>query len=109
MTDGNDSASQEQTVPSSVGSSKQKCTASNLEKLLKSQDYKCAYTGVELAPETCEIDHFHPISKGGGHDMSNLRWVLNEVNRMKGTLDFQRFHHLCSLVAAKPIENQPSV
>jgi ribosomal protein S27E len=48
--------------------------------------------------ESC-TDHIIPKSKGGTHDLSNLRWALKLENRAKGNLSDKEFISLCSDVS----------
>jgi len=61
-------------------------TAPELMRLLKAQDYRCALTGEKLTPNTAELDHKTPKSKGGKDVVENLQWLDRDVNRMKGKL-----------------------
>lgn len=49
--------------------------------LLISQRGRCALSGVKLTPSNVSVDHIVPCSKGGGHELSNLRLVTNQVNK----------------------------
>lgn len=73
-------------------------TAKELMKLLKSQDYRCALTGEKLTPNTAELDHKIPKSKGGSDSIDNLQWIDREVNRMKGRLSDDEFIAICKRV-----------
>lgn len=53
---------------------------------LVAQQYRCAYTGVELVlAVNASLDHIQPISKYPHlkQDSSNVEWVCKEVNEMK--------------------------
>ena len=43
----------------------------------------CRYCGERLTPDTATLDHFIPQSKGGGHDMDNLRSSCLMCNSIK--------------------------
>ncbi len=77
---------------------KEKAKSSDLMDLIKSQDFKCALTGVELTPDTASLDHRLPRKHGGSDAVGNLQWILDDVNRMKGSLTQQEFIRLCGLV-----------
>jgi hypothetical protein len=66
---------------------------------LEQQDYRCALTGWELTPETAQIDHKDPVSKGGKTEISNLQWLHEKINRMKGTMPLNEFLRVCKLIA----------
>jgi 5-methylcytosine-specific restriction endonuclease McrA len=42
----------------------------------------CALCGGEEGP--FEVDHIHPRSKGGGHEIANLQVLCRTCNRRKG-------------------------
>ena len=73
-------------------------TQKHLMELIKSQQYRCALSGVELTPEIATLDHVVPVSKGGQHDPENVMWVHSEINRMKGNLSVEEFKALCQKV-----------
>lgn len=52
----------------------------NREAALRRDDYTCQTCG---APAT-EADHILPVSKGGGHDLTNLRASCLPCNRRRG-------------------------
>ena len=60
-------------------------TNDDFRNLWTAQGGKCALTGWEL-DDTAQIDHIVPIARGGGHDLSNLRWVCPVANRAKREL-----------------------
>lgn len=73
--------------------------AVDLTRLLEMQDYKCALTGVRLEADQAELDHKIPLSRGGSNAISNLQWILKEVNRAKGTMDNEEFIAMCQKVS----------
>lgn len=59
-------------------------TPDELLALWHSQGGKCAITGVELIPgETAQLDHIHPIARGGSPKIENLRYLHELVNKLK--------------------------
>jgi len=50
--------------------------------ILERDGYRCAYCGASDGPLEC--DHILPVSKGGGHDPSNLIAACFDCNRSKG-------------------------
>jgi 5-methylcytosine-specific restriction endonuclease McrA len=76
----------------------ERATASDLMELLKKQNYKCALTGVSLTPKNANLDHIFPRSQGGSDLPSNLQWILDDINKMKGSLDQNTFVELCGMV-----------
>jgi hypothetical protein len=77
---------------------KDKARSGDLMRLIESQNFKCALTGVELTTETANLDHRVPRKNGGSDSISNLQWILEDVNRMKGSLTQGEFIRLCGLV-----------
>ena len=65
--------------------------------LLKKQNGRCALTGEKLNPKDVSIDHIIPlksIKDKKKKDYGKFWLVKMEVNRMKGSLDLDRFHEL---------------
>ena len=56
-------------------------TAEALIQKLLAQEYKCAITGEHLYKY--HIDHIIPLNKGGKHTISNIQFVLPEINMSK--------------------------
>lgn len=50
---------------------------------LLAREYKCAHPGCECAT-ALEIDHVVPVARGGGSEISNLRWLCRHHNASKG-------------------------
>lgn len=72
-----------------------------IKKLLESQNYKCAYTGIPLVlGVNASIDHIKSIKHNPNlkHDPNNICWADIEINRMKREHSEERFIELCSLV-----------
>lgn len=71
---------------------------SDLWKLWECQAGCCAFTGIPLNPvgqdeTSVALDHITPLSCGGLHEISNLRFVAHRVNQMKGSMspvEFER-------------------
>ncbi|MCD0459152.1 HNH endonuclease [Roseiconus lacunae] len=74
-------------------------TSKQLFDLLNEQQFRCALTGEKLKPSTVEADHIIPLEKGGQNCIENIQLVLGEINRMKSTMDQDRFVELCTKVA----------
>ncbi len=70
--------------------------------ILKVQDYKCAYSGIELIPgiNAC-LDHKTPRTRGGSHDLKNIHWVTKDINRVKGTMTHEEFVELARFIVQK--------
>ena len=65
--------------------------------LLKKQNGRCALTGEKLNPKDVSIDHVIPlksIKENKNKDYGKFWLVKMEVNRMKGSLDLDKFLNL---------------
>ena len=59
----------------------------------------CYLTGRKInlkKPETYQLDHIIPTSKGGTNDLSNLGICLKEANQAKGDLTIKQLRKLCA-------------
>jgi hypothetical protein len=68
-------------------------------KKLKDNHFKCALSGIDLAPDDFCLDHIQPFADGGTNHVSNLQCVHPLINKMKGTMSSQQFIELCKAVA----------
>ena len=59
-------------------------TAFQWLEILKLHDNSCALCGGNCSRFTLEIDHIIPLSKGGTHELPNLRPLCNPCNVSKG-------------------------
>jgi hypothetical protein len=59
----------------------------------------CAVSGLRLTPENVSVDHTIPVTKGGTHELRNLRLVVWDVNCAMNSLDDNRFIKLCVQIA----------
>lgn len=78
---------------------KEPITQGKLLRLAESQNFRCAYTGEELTPQTASLDHKVPLSQGGEHTIDNLHLVRQDVNRAKGAMDDADFIQMCLDIA----------
>jgi CRISPR/Cas system Type II protein with McrA/HNH and RuvC-like nuclease domain len=69
--------------------------ASEIHEKLRQQNFRCAYSGTELTPETASLDHILPVSKGGDHNINNISIVHAKVNIAKGSMTLEEFIQLC--------------
>ena len=74
-------------------------TAARLMKQLHDNEYRCALSGVELTPSISSLDHSIPLSKGGQHVMSNVKFVHPIINTMKGQMTDEEFIGWCRKVS----------
>lgn len=85
---------------SQTPTSNETATVTKLMEQLERQDYRCALSGVQLTPDRkTQLDHCVPVADGGTHDISNLQWVDENVNRAKGTMAQDEFIQMCRRVA----------
>lgn len=75
-------------------------TASDLEALWETQGGLCALTGIPMDIRDADIDHILPRSRGGGSELSNLRWVSRIANKSKGNMTDDELLSFCQSVAA---------
>ncbi|MHB8590786.1 MAG: HNH endonuclease [Vulcanimicrobiaceae bacterium] len=68
-----------------------------LKALWERQGGRCAITGVALTADNVELDHVVPRSRGGTHDASNLRWVVDRFNWLKRDALDSELEDLCTL------------
>lgn len=74
--------------------------ASDLKALLERQGFKCAYTGLDLTPESASLDHVIPLGRGGSHAVENLAIVRHDVNLAKRTMTYDEFVSMCREVVS---------
>ncbi len=84
------------------------------EYLLTKWQHQCAYCGAKNIP--LEIEHIHPLSKGGSNRVSNLTIACHQCNQKKGSQPVEKFLKkkpevlLKLLVQAKaPLKNAAAV
>jgi len=75
-------------------------TSSELMRLIKRQEYRCALSGEKLTPNTAELDHIIPRCRGGSDTIDNLQWLDKNVNRMKGRMTVEEFVAVCKRVVS---------
>lgn len=62
---------------------------------LKRNDFKCFYCGDSIHSRTWHLDHYNPISLGGGNVSENLVSSCKICNTMKGALRPKQFKKKC--------------
>jgi hypothetical protein len=74
-------------------------TIEELDDKLKSQEYKCKLTGLELSTNykdlTASVDR---IDSSKGYSIDNVQWVHKDINMMKNDYDEDYFIKMCGLV-----------
>jgi hypothetical protein len=85
---------------SSLGSVAKRANRTEIAKLVESQEYRCALSGMELDPATAQLDHKYPVTLGGDHSIGNLQVVNKEINRAKGAMTNEDFIGMCRRVTA---------
>ena len=70
-----------------------------IKDLLKIQNYKCALSGDKISfDDGIELDHILPTTRGGNNDLSNVRWVTKQANRLKQNLTDIELKELCKKI-----------
>jgi len=62
---------------------------------------RCYLTGKLInlnKPDTYNLDHIIPVSRGGTNELDNLQITCVEANSAKGNLTLKEFHSLCRRV-----------
>lgn len=68
----------------------------DLKMLIKKQGYKCALTGDNISFEAdIDLDHIIPTTRNGKNELSNVRWVTRQSNRLKHNLTDSELIELC--------------
>ena len=67
----------------------------DLWKIAKHQRLICPLTGRKLNASNMSLDHIIPLSKGGTHDIVNLRFVHIDANYAKRNLTDLAFINMC--------------
>lgn len=80
-------------------------TTANVLRLLECQQYRCALTGRQLAPDTASLDHVVPVRCGGEHVVENAQVLHKDVNRAKTTMTSEEFIQLCHEVVEHTSSN----
>lgn len=74
-------------------------TIEQLLELVKSQGFRCPYSGDLLMPDrTTWLDHKKPLSKGGTNAIENLEWTSARWNRSKSDDTKEEFIAWCRRV-----------
>ncbi len=72
------------TIPKEEKPKRQPIKPSIRFQVLKRDDYRCQMCGATAQDGAkLEIDHIHPVSKGGGNDLSNLQVLCRDCNAGK--------------------------
>lgn len=74
--------------------------AGELRHLLEEQNYRCAYSGRSLTPESATVDHRVPLSRGGSNTIGNIAIVQGMVNLAKSSMTVEEFYEVCCDVVA---------
>ena len=68
----------------------------DLKELMAKQNFKCALTGNDISFESdIDLDHIIPTSRNGNNELSNVRWVTRQANRLKNNLTDDELKALC--------------
>jgi len=72
-----------------------RATFREIARLWKAQRGRCALTGRRLDRDA-QLDHILPRARGGGDEITNLRWVCNAANLAKRDMTDAEFETLCA-------------
>lgn len=61
--------------------------------------FKCHYCGENIKPKTWNLDHVHPLSKGGLNKASNIIPSCRTCNLMKSNLGIDKFIFQCGKIS----------
>jgi 5-methylcytosine-specific restriction endonuclease McrA len=64
------------------------------------EPHSCYLCGEELSWPTAALDHVLPLSRGGTHTPTNLRWAHRACNRVKSDLTVEELCALASRILA---------
>lgn len=68
----------------------------DLKMLIEKQGYKCSLTGDDISFEAdIDLDHIIPTTRNGKNELSNVRWVTRQANRLKNNLTDSELIELC--------------
>ena len=68
----------------------------DLKMLIEKQYYKCSLTGDDISFEAdIDLDHIIPITRNGKNELSNVRWVTRQANRLKNNLTDGELREIC--------------
>lgn len=76
-----------------------KVTEQELRIIWDRQQGLCALTHRPMVMEYADVDHIIPVSRGGSHDNSNLRWTWDRANEAKGNMMDEEFVAMCTQIA----------
>lgn len=65
---------------------------------LKRTDFKCTYCGEKLNKDKWQLDHVHPISKGGLNVRENITPSCKECNAMKHSMHIDKLLLQCERI-----------
>ena len=61
------------------------------KRVMSRQQWRCMYCGGRRKTENFEIDHIHPVSRGGSNQESNLQALCGPCNARKGAATDEEF------------------
>jgi hypothetical protein len=70
-----------------------------LKDMWERQKGRCAISGLPMTPGLdASLDHIIPKSKGGSNTVTNLQWVLFDVNSLKSNNTIERLIVICKAI-----------
>lgn len=71
----------------------------DLKNLIQKQNHKCSLTGDVISFESdIDLDHIIPKTRRGKNELSNVRWVTRQANRLKNNLTDSELKELCKKI-----------
>ena len=61
------------------------------KRVMSRQQWRCMYCGGRRKTQNFEIDHIHPVSRGGSNEESNLQALCGPCNARKGAATDEEF------------------
>lgn len=70
---------------------RKKLTRQERAKIYGQYNGHCAYCGVEIEFKDMQVDHIHPLRKGGKDELENMICACRSCNHYKSTLTIEQF------------------
>lgn len=68
-----------------------KIPAQDLQLKMELQEWRCIYCRDKISFSNCELDHVHPMCKGGAHFLYNVFFTCRSCNSHKRARTVKRF------------------
>lgn len=70
--------------------------AATRQKVYEKYNGCCAYCGMSLEYKDMQVDHLHPVQKGGSNELSNLMPACRSCNHYKESFTLEQFRERMS-------------